>query len=81
MNQHYDVLLLDPPRSGAYAFLSNFITINKVSKIVMISCDASSLLEMLNTEECGYQLDKLLLADQFPQTSHVECMGVFLLAS
>ena len=77
MRQHYDKILLDPPRSGALDIVEH-ISAFEASTIVYVSCQPSSLVrdaEVLTA--AGYRLSHLGLMDMFPQTAHVESMAVF----
>lgn len=77
IQQQYDKILLDPPRSGALEIIQQLPAM-KAKTIVYVSCQPSSLVrdaqELCNS---GYQLTHLGLMDMFPQTAHVESMAVF----
>jgi 23S rRNA (uracil1939-C5)-methyltransferase len=77
--QHYrsfepiDILLLDPPRTGAENKVISGIVGLRPQKIVYVSCDPATLardLKKLIAE--GYAFDKIAAFDMFPQTHHVE---------
>lgn len=77
MKQHYDKILLDPPRSGALEIVRRLKPM-KASTIVYVSCQPSSLVRDASVLcDAGYQLTHLGMMDMFPQTSHVETMAVF----
>ncbi len=75
-DNHYDLLLLDPPRQGlgrAAGLLPSFAS----EKIIYISCDPATLVRdvgLLVRE--GYRLSSLTPVDMFPQTHHIECVAV-----
>ncbi len=74
-----DTIVLDPPRSGiAPKTLKKVIDLG-AKKIVYVSCNPATMArdaEIL--EKSGYKLKKLSLVDQFPHTSHVEAVGMFI---
>tara|TARA_R110002126_G_scaffold173969_3_gene322549 strand:+ start:7796 stop:9130 length:1335 start_codon:yes stop_codon:yes gene_type:complete len=70
-------LLVDPPRTGAFAIVKKIKHINPES-ILYVSCNPATFArdaEVLNQQ--GYVLDKLGVMDMFPHTTHVEVMGLF----
>ncbi len=70
--QRTDILLLDPPRAGigpAAALLPEL----QAERIVYISCDPATLARDLRTLcGSGYAAVRLIPADMFPQTHHIE---------
>ncbi len=77
MQQEYDKILLDPPRSGALE-MAELIGKFKASRIVYVSCQPSSLVrDAAIICDQGYQMTHLGIMDMFPQTAHVESMAVF----
>jgi 23S rRNA (uracil1939-C5)-methyltransferase len=77
IKQHYDKILLDPPRSGAYEIMPHLADM-QASTIVYVSCQPASLVrDAAVLTSAGYRLSQLGLMDMFPQTSHVESMAVF----
>lgn len=70
-----DILLLDPPRSGAGGKVMRAIGRFGPEKIVYVSCSPKSLAEDLQwLGDYGYQLQTVQAVDQFPHTPHVECV-------
>jgi 23S rRNA (uracil1939-C5)-methyltransferase len=70
-----DVVLLDPPRKGCEpAVIQNLIQ-RKIPRMVYVSCNPATLARDLQQlcQEGPYHLDRVLPADFFPQTAHVEC--------
>jgi 23S rRNA (uracil1939-C5)-methyltransferase len=77
MQQEYDKILLDPPRSGAQE-MAQLIGRFKARSIVYVSCQPSSLVrDAAIICDQGYQMTHLGIMDMFPQTAHVESMAVF----
>ena len=78
MNQQYDKILLDPPRSGAMEMLK-YLGQLKAKRIVYVSCHPSTLARdaQVLVQEYGYTLSKAGVMDMFPHTAHVESIAVF----
>lgn len=75
--QHYDKILLDPPRAGAEKICQN-INLFSAQKIVYISCNPATLArDAGEIVKQGYTLAKLGIINMFPQTSHVETIALF----
>lgn len=67
-----DVVLLDPPRTGAKEALAG-IAARKPKRIVYVSCDPATLRRDLGTfAQLGFVLDVAVGFDMFPHTPHVE---------
>lgn len=72
----FDLLVLDPPRAGAYA-VSKQLAERPIEKIIYISCDPQTLARDLKVLiGSGYQLVSSQAFDMFPQTFHVESLSV-----
>ena len=70
---HADVIVVDPPRKGCEETLLETMVKMQPDKIVYVSCDSATLardLKYLCGE--GYELKKVQVVDQFPNTVHVE---------
>ncbi|MFZ4063620.1 MAG: class I SAM-dependent RNA methyltransferase [Candidatus Nanopelagicaceae bacterium] len=75
-----DVILLDPPRTGAGEMVVKQMMAKKPRTIVYVSCDPASLArDARQLEEGGYHIDHIVGFDLFPMTSHVECVARFTL--
>lgn len=78
----FDLVLLDPPRSGAGQVLAH-IAATGARRILYVSCNPETLARdarALITEH-GYDLRAAGAMDMFPQTTHIEAMALFELAS
>ncbi len=72
-------IVLDPPRAGiAPKTLKKVINLG-AKQIVYISCNpATQARDARTLEDEGYQFVKYSLVDQFPHTSHIEAVGLFI---
>jgi 23S rRNA (uracil-5-)-methyltransferase RumA len=78
-NNKIHTIVLDPPRAGiAPKTLLKVIALN-AKQIVYISCNPSTQARDARTmEDNGYEFKKFSLVDQFPHTSHIEAVGLFI---
>lgn len=78
LNQSYDKILLDPPRSGAMEMLNHLGKLD-ASRIVYVSCHPATLARdaKVLVHEFGYKLKSAGVMDMFPHTAHVESIAVF----
>ena len=71
-----DLVLLDPPRSGAIAVMNELLRLS-VPRVLYVSCDAQTLARDLKLLlSGGYRLVSSQPFDMFPQTQHVESLTV-----
>lgn len=74
-----ELLLLDPPRSGAGGKVMRKIGRAQPERIVYVSCNpdtfATDIKELL---PFGYQLELVQPVDLFPHTVHVECCALLI---
>lgn len=70
-----DVLILNPPRSGAGGKMMRSIGRYGSDKIIYISCNPKTLADDLKwLKDFGYEFKGAQPIDQFPHTVHVECV-------
>lgn len=76
--ERFDLVLLDPPRTGA-AELLPALGRSGARRIVYVSCHPGTLARDagLLVREHGYRLASAGIMDMFPHTSHVESMALF----
>ena len=71
----YDVILLDPPRTGLNPTVIRQLTALHVPTLLYLSCDAASLARDVKLFcEKGYEIRRMQPFDMFPQTAHVETL-------
>jgi 23S rRNA (uracil1939-C5)-methyltransferase len=71
-----DLVILDPPRMGCKAVLDQVAKL-KPDKIVYTSCEPTTFARDLRLfSERGFRLQRLSLVDMFPQTYHMEVVGL-----
>jgi 23S rRNA (uracil1939-C5)-methyltransferase len=70
------VIVLDPPRTGCKTILDRVVGL-KPRKIIYASCEPTTFSRDLHLfSERGYSLQRLSLIDMFPQTYHMEMVGL-----
>lgn len=74
----WDLMLLDPPRSGADALLQQ-LPGKSVRRVVYVSCHPASLARDAGTlvRQHGFRLEAAGVMDMFPHTGHVESIALF----
>ncbi|HEX7349077.1 MAG TPA: 23S rRNA (uracil(1939)-C(5))-methyltransferase RlmD [Rhodanobacteraceae bacterium] len=74
----WDLMLLDPPRSGAEALLRQ-LPGKSVKRVVYVSCHPASLARDAGTlvNVHGFRLEAAGVMDMFPHTAHVESIALF----
>ncbi len=77
-NGSFDAVVIDPPRSGMEKSVCQWICQSKIPKIRSLSCDiATHARDAKFLIKNGYNLKKIYLLDFYPQTSHIESLGIF----
>ncbi len=73
-----DLILLDPPRTGAGEVVVKQMVKFGPRKILYVACDPAALARDAKTlAESGYKLDHIQAFDLFPMTQHIECVASF----
>ncbi len=74
----FDLVILDPPRSGAGPVLAH-IAASGARRILYVSCNPETLAQdaRVLSAEHGYELKAAGAMDMFPQTTHIEAMALF----
>ena len=73
-----DVVVLDPPRTGAGRGVVEALSSLRPRRMVYVACDPAALARDTGyLADHGYALTALRALDAFPMTHHVECIAVF----
>jgi 23S rRNA (uracil1939-C5)-methyltransferase len=68
-----DLIVVDPPRTGLGAETTTLLSGVGAPALVYVSCDPATLARDLRAlTASGYAIEKITLADLFPQTFHLE---------
>ena len=71
-----DVVVLDPPRSGAGAAVMRALLARRPRCVCYVACDPAALARDIRTAvDAGWRLGELRAVDGFPMTQHVECVA------
>jgi 23S rRNA (uracil1939-C5)-methyltransferase len=78
IGEHFDLALLDPPRTGADGVIAQLPTTG-IRRLLYISCHPGSLARDagLLVREHGFRLAAAGVMDMFPHTAHVESIALF----
>ena len=69
--------VVDPPRVGLTQPVRRFLTGRKIARLVYVSCDPSTFARDAGfLSHSGFMLRRVRPVDLFPQTSHVELVGL-----
>lgn len=78
-SESFDVIILDPPRTGAGQEVINKIAQKATRVIVYVACDPAALgRDTGYLKDAGWEIDELTGFDAFPNTAHVECIAKFI---
>jgi 23S rRNA (uracil1939-C5)-methyltransferase len=72
-----DVLLLDPPRAGLAKRIVAGLNESRANTLVLIGCDGANFCRDVQRLSPAWRLSQLAVVDLFPNTPHVECVGLF----
>lgn len=76
-NEKYDVVIMDPPRSGSTVKFLNSVVKLAPKTVVYVSCNPETLArDLMFLVRNGYKVKKIQPVDMFPHTNHVECVSV-----
>ena len=70
-------VIVDPPRTGISREAVKTVAEVRSPRIVYVSCDPPTMArDVRRLVDAGYRLESLRAFDLFPNTPHVECLGV-----
>ena len=72
LNEEFDTIIVDPPRSGLNKETIDLILDINPKKICYVSCDQLTLSRDLKVLQDKYYISKINVLDMFPNTYHVE---------
>jgi tRNA/tmRNA/rRNA uracil-C5-methylase (TrmA/RlmC/RlmD family) len=76
LDESADVVVLDPPRTGAKKAVAGIVDLAP-RRIVYVACDPAALArDLASFAARGYVLEGLRAFALFPMTHHVECVAV-----
>ncbi len=75
IKDRFDVIILDPPRSGLTAAVVRKILESPADRIVYISCNPATLARDLKKLKDKYEVTSVRQVDFFPQTFHIEAVS------
>ena len=73
IKDNYDVVVVDPPRSGLSKEVIDILNDMKCEKIIYISCNPSTLKRDIDLLK-NYELKDISVFNMFPGTKHIECV-------
>ena len=77
--ENIGAIVFDPPRRGIEEIALKSVIKNKIEKIVYISCNPATFARDVKIlAENGYLLKKITPVDMFPQTGHIEVVGMMI---
>ena len=75
IREPFDVVVVDPPRSGLAPGVPQFIAAAGIPRCVYVSCNPSTLArDLKRLHEYGYEPARILSFDFFPHGAHVEAL-------
>jgi 23S rRNA (uracil1939-C5)-methyltransferase len=76
----FDVVVIDPPRSGVDPAVIDSLLEIRASRIVYVSCDPATFArDAHRLARGGYRLQEVSPVDMFPQTYHIETISLLTL--
>jgi len=74
---HADLVVLDPPRTGAGKSVIKDVAALGPRAIAYVACDPAALArDVAYARDAGYGIRTLRAFDAFPMTHHIECIAV-----
>ncbi len=78
LDVHPDMVIVDPPRAGLDKKVLDALVTLGPKKLAYVSCDPATLArDATRLITAGYRLTEITAFDLFPQTYHIESIGIF----
>lgn len=75
----YSTAIIDPPRQGLPKSATEWFNNSGIPVIFYVSCDPATFArDAIRLAQGGYKLEESILFDFYPQTHHVETLGIFI---
>ena len=74
----FDIIVVDPPRTGLDSKLIDSLLESNVKKIIYVSCNPATLAKDINKLSAKYGIKQMQPLDLFPFTSHVESVTLLV---
>jgi 23S rRNA (uracil1939-C5)-methyltransferase len=71
------VAVVDPPREGLDAGLTQWLINTPLPRLVYVSCNPATLARDAGLLSAAYELAAVRAVDLFPHTAHAECLALF----
>jgi 23S rRNA (uracil1939-C5)-methyltransferase len=68
-------VVVDPPRQGLSTRVRDVLRLRTPRRLTYVSCHAATLARDLRALRAQYEVERLTLADLFPQTGHLEVVA------
>lgn len=75
LREHYDILILDPPRPGLTGKVIDKVLYRLPDRIVYISCNPATFSRDMKKLLNRYEIESIRMIDLFPQTFHIESLA------
>lgn len=73
----FDKIIIDPPRAGLNRNVIELLSTLNFKLLTYVSCNPATFArDIADLEKCGIKLIKVQPIDMFPQTHHLECVGL-----
>jgi tRNA/tmRNA/rRNA uracil-C5-methylase (TrmA/RlmC/RlmD family) len=72
-----ETVIIDPPRTGLSRIATEALAAAQIERLIYVSCDPATMARDIGRlAAAGYRLASLRAFDLFPNTPHVETLGV-----
>ena len=75
-NKNFDIILVDPPRTGLDSKLLTSLLESNVKKIIYVSCNPATLAKDIDKLSNKYEVKQIQPLDLFPFTAHCESISL-----